>query len=227
MGFPEDIYRNVKAIISASWPLGIQAESLYATTYEYQMSGRPWGKYGIDNAIGSHVLLRNILRYLHENSWTLATSMGLSEKHQSKDTLLFKKVNSEDKIPNVEWLAIQFSRGRKMYLHPPVQSTEYAGGSPPSFATADIVACVSEVIVKLGYFEKGDWSRSHDAYEFVLKGRPFRSHGQASMNIRTLFLALAECLDALGWETYGSVKQSSGDDESIPCDSWYLTRKIE
>lgn len=223
MGFPEDIYSKAGTVIAASWPPGIQSEQFYAGSYEYQMKGRPFGTLGTNEALGCRVLLRDILAYLYDRSWVLITSMSLSEKIGSKDTLLFKKW--DDERPKVEWLVVQLYHKNKIYLH---CTTDHSWSSPPRpESNSTLVTSFQNLLTKLECFEKGHWSQHHDAYEFTLKGGPWRCHGQNSMKARRLLLEMAECLDGLGFESYGAVKQRTENDDWRICDSWYLVRKVQ
>lgn len=222
MGFPEEVYQGAEAIFTASWPPGIKSESQYAGSYEYQMKGRPWGMLRKGEAIGSRVLLRDIFRYLYDKSWILTTSISLSEKIGSKDTLLFKKAEFE--MPKVDWLAVQFHWKNKMYLHCPVHS---ASSTSRTDTNAALIASVRDVLLKLDFLDKGEWGQNHDAYEFSLKGSPWRCHGKKSMKTRRLLLEMAGCLDGLGWESYGTVKQRTESDDWRVCDTWYFTRKVD
>ncbi|KAH6654413.1 hypothetical protein BKA67DRAFT_565041 [Truncatella angustata] len=223
LGFPEEVYQEAEFVLTSSWPPGIKAASQYAGSHEYQMKGRPWGLMGTNEAVGSRVLLRNILAYLYDRSWRLTTSISLSEKIGSKDTLLFKNAASGN--PEVEWLVIQFHSSNKIFVHCPWSPAASVAHSR-SDANTSLMKSVENCLTKLEYLEKGEWSQNHDAYQFSLKGRPWRCHGQDSMKVRKLLLELAESLDESGWENYGTIKQRSESDDWRVCDSWYLVRKV-
>jgi hypothetical protein len=170
-------------------------------------------------SLGSRELLRSMLAYLYDGGWVLTTSIGLSEKPRSKDTLLFKKTGgggggqlsasaTAPLPPPVDWLVVQFSHGDRIFLH----------GSK----AAGLVAGIRGVLVRLGLHEKGEWN--NDAYEICLKGTPWRQNGEKSMQTRVLLLEMAEELDRQGWQSYGTIHQRSNTDDWKACDSWYLIR---
>jgi hypothetical protein len=206
--FPEDVYRKVEDVLRQSWPPGIKSEGRYAGSYEYTMKGRPWGMIGKVEAIGSRVLLRNILQYLYDNSWVLTTALSVTEKVGSKDSLLFKKALTTP--PAAAWFVVQFYHRNKIYLH----------GAP-----AAMISEFREVLTKLEYFDKGDWN--HDAYELCLKGSPWTAQKELAMKVRVLILQIAELMEKYGWETYGTLKQRTESDDSRICDSWYFIRPFD
>lgn len=228
--FPEEIYRKAEAVLIRSWPPGIQAEACYGGAYEYRLRGRPWGTFGKVEAIGSRELLRSVLAYLYDRGWVLTTSINLSEKVRSKDTLLFKKTGDDDQgsdcgsvdcgspltpspssaLPPVDWMVVQFSHANRIFLH--------------GHEAEDLIAGFRALLTRLALLEKGEWS--NDAYEFSLKGTPWRQHGEKSMRTRVLLLEIAEELDRHGWQSYGTIRQRTDTDDWKVCDSWYLIRPV-
>ncbi|KAI0128493.1 hypothetical protein BJ170DRAFT_721176 [Xylariales sp. AK1849] len=180
--FPEDVYRKIETVI--------------------MMKGRPLGMFRKVKSTGSRTLPRDILRYLYDNSRVLTTTINLSEKVGSKDTMLFKK--STIPSPPVDWMVVQCCHSDRIYLH---------GAGMISIKDFE------DILTILEYFEKGSWT--HDAYEFCLTGRPWRGHGERVMKARRLILQVAELTDKLGWKTYGTIKQRTDSDDKKICDSWY------
>ncbi|KAI1854602.1 hypothetical protein JX265_007528 [Neoarthrinium moseri] len=222
LAFPEPICRQAEPVLRRAWPPGIKAEGLYAGSYEYQLKGRPWGMMGKSEAIGSRVLLRDILAFLYGRGWVLATAINLSEKIGSKDTLLFRDAaagrgtDHPPALPAVDWLVVQFYHSKTIYLHGVGADGDAAEQQP-------MLKAFREMLASTGYLDKGGWS--HDAYEFVLQGRPWRCHGEKSMKARELLLGIMGVLDGHGWEPYGTIRQRTDSDDWRHCDSWYLIRK--
>jgi hypothetical protein len=87
-----------------------------------------------------------------------------------------------------------------------------------------LVAGVKKVLQEMGCFEKGDWN--HDSFEFELKGKPWRSRGEAAGNaVRILLMRLLELAEGHGWRLYATFVQRTGSDEDRILDTWYFVRE--
>jgi hypothetical protein len=79
------------------------------------------------------------------------------------------------------------------------------------------------VLEELDYYDKGGWS--HDSFEFEMKGRPWRSRGEASVKMRIMLMRLLETMEGYGWRLYSNFVQRTGSDEDRILDTWYFVRQ--
>jgi hypothetical protein len=226
--FPEDIYFEVEPVLRESWPPGIKSEGHYFGSYEYVLKGNPWGSFGQTKSVHSRKLLCAILQFLYNRGWVLLAAVDLSERLNSKDSMIFKKAAGDaETMAPARIMGVQFYHRRKIFLHSSASSSS-SSTSPFSLSGKDEqnllpVAALRDMLKDLDFLEHQGWS--HDAYEFALKGSPWRSSGDKSMKVREMMLGLVEIMHHHGWESYGAIAQRSETDDGQRCDSWYFLKK--
>ncbi|KAK0674240.1 hypothetical protein QBC41DRAFT_332899 [Cercophora samala] len=225
LGFPDDIKSNVESLIATVWQSGIQSTGTCGEAYEFKLKGKPWGYFGSQDAVGGIRLLRDVLALLYEQSWELVTSAICSRRYTAKDTLIFRKGSPPPlatPAQPAEWLGLATTFYDKIRIVYDAKNSGYPGAEADHDHLGVIITNLKKMLESLDYFEKGDWS--HDSFEFKLKGRPWRSRGEASVKMRLLVLRLLETMESMGWRVYATILQRTGTDEDRMMDTWYFVR---
>ncbi|KAE8441805.1 hypothetical protein EG329_004258 [Mollisiaceae sp. DMI_Dod_QoI] len=209
LGFPQSDIQAIRNVIQSSYSKGIQKEQPYAMSHEFKLYGNPWYGQSSDTVI-SRILIREMLAYLFRIGWILHASTDVSKKELDKDTLFFRK--QQVPPPVSDFISISFNMSDRLRLI----------GAPPK-----LVQAVKETLAGLGLLQQdlGWKDASLGAWEFKIKGYPWRASGEETMTTRLLLLKMLECLESHGWSLYASVDQSTGSGEgSSETDSWYCVK---
>ncbi|KAK0732851.1 hypothetical protein B0T21DRAFT_291396 [Apiosordaria backusii] len=225
LSFPDEIKSHVESLIVSTWPPGIQSTGPCGEAYEFKLKGKPWGYFGSQDAVGGIRLLRDILALLYDCSWELVTSAICSRRYTAKDTLIFRQnSHSSSTLPAqpVEWLGLATAFYDKIRIVYDAKPVRRSGVEADHDHLGVIIMNLKKMLESLDYFEKGDWS--HDSFEFKLKGRPWRSRGEATIKMRLMVLKLLETMESMGWRVYTTILQRTGTDEDRMTDTWYFVR---
>ena len=243
LNFPASLAAALEAAILAAWPPGLDSSSSpgASSSFEYKCKGRPFGYYGTQQHVGGIRLVRDVLAVLYRHGWELVTSVLCSKRYTAKDTLFFRcragaaaaaAAAAAGMRPAVEWLVMAPMRNDKLRVVYDVDGVgcwRGAAGEGDDGGRHDhdylgvLVAGVKKVLQEMGCFEKGDWG--HDSFEFELKGKPWRSRGEASNRVRIMLMRLLELTEGHGWRLYGTFVQRTGQDEDRILDTWYFVRE--
>jgi hypothetical protein len=85
INFPAQDVADLKGVIQAAWPEGIQQTGLYGRSTQIKLRGRPWTyrPYGADE---SRLLVLRVLEVLYNRGWVLLVAMDMSKKQLDKGT---------------------------------------------------------------------------------------------------------------------------------------------
>ncbi|KAK3295682.1 uncharacterized protein B0H64DRAFT_151743 [Chaetomium fimeti] len=251
LNFPATLTTALEPAILAAWPPGIDSSSPAggggATSpgpgpaVEYKCKGRPFGYYGTQQHVGGIRLVRDVLAVLYRHGWELVTSVLCSRRYTAKDTLFFRCRAQAGRptgagagagaLPAVEWLALAPMGTDKLRVVYDAEGVKLHGavGEEDNHHDHDhdhlgvLVSGVKKTLQEMGCFEKGDWS--HDSFEFELKGKPWRSRGEASNTVRIMLMRLLELMEGHKWRLYAAFVQRTGSDEDRILDTWYFVRE--
>lgn len=154
--------------------------------------------------------MREVLAYLFSIGWILHASTDVSKKEYDKDTLFFRKQQSPP--PASDWISISFNMSDRLRL---------IGAETP------LIQDVKGLLLGMGLLQQdlGWKDASSKAWEFKLRGYPWRATGEETMSTRLLLLKMLECLEVNGWSLYASVDQNMGTEEhASDTDSWYCVK---
>ncbi|KAK3379497.1 hypothetical protein B0T24DRAFT_158898 [Lasiosphaeria ovina] len=222
--FPDDIHANIQPVILATWPLGIQSSGPYAESYQYKLKGKPFGWANEQEVVGGFRVMRNVLAFLHEQSWQLVTPLVCSRKRGAKDTLIFRRrpLDAGPPVP-MDWLAVALMGSDKLRVVYDAKDVKLSGGADSDHDHLGVlISGLKKALEAMDCFQKGDWS--YDSFEFKLKGRPWLSQGEDVVKSRLLLLRIVETLDSSGWQSCCSVLQRTGNDDFRMADTWYFMR---
>ncbi|KAH6636281.1 hypothetical protein F5144DRAFT_173647 [Chaetomium tenue] len=227
LNFPASLATVLEPVIVAAWPPGLDSSSPPAggLSFEYKCKDRPFGYFGTQQHVGGIRLMRDVLAVLYRHGWELVTSVLCSKRYTSKDTLFFRSRSRAGgvagTVPAVEWLVLAPMRTDKLRL---VYDADGEDSQHDHDHLGLLVAGVKKTLQEMGCFAKGDWS--HDSFEFELKGKPWRSRGEAAGNaVRIMMMRLLELIEGHGWRLYGTFVQRTGQDEDRILDTWYFVRE--
>lgn len=209
LGFQTADIQGIRDVIQSSYRKGIQQEQLYGGSHEFKFHGNPWSGQGSD-AIIARILMREILAYLFSIGWILHASTDVSKKEFDKDTLFFRK--QQVPPPASDWISISFNLSDRLRLI----------GAPPQ-----LVQDMKGLLSRLGLLQQDmGWKDANlKAWEFKIRGYPWRASGEETMSTRLLLLKMLECLESHGWSLYASVDQNTGHGEhTSETDSWYCVK---
>ena len=85
INFPAEDVINLKGVIQAAWPEGIQEMGPYGKSTQIKLRGRPLA-YRPDGADESRLLVLRILEVLYNRGWVLLVGMDMSKKKLDKGT---------------------------------------------------------------------------------------------------------------------------------------------
>lgn len=225
LGFPEEIKSNMESVIASVWQPGIQSNGPCGEAFEFKLKGKPWGYFGSQDAVGGIRLLRDLLALLYNHSWELVTSAICSRRYTAKDTLIFRRTSLPSAVvpaQPVEWLGLATAFYDKIRIVYDAKNNGCPGTEADHDHLGVVIMNLKKMLESLDYFEKGGWS--HDSFEFKLKGRPWRSRGEASVKMRLMVLRLLETMESMGWRVYATILQRTGTDEDRMMDTWYFVR---
>lgn len=228
LNFPADLTAALEPIILAAWPPGLESYNPNASTHgsEYKFKGSPFGSFRAQHYVGSIRLMRDVLAFLYDRNWKIVTAVMCSRRYTAKDTLVFRRAVGGRPSPAVEWLALApmgMLSGDKLRVVYDAPGLRLAGAGDDGDHLGVLITAIKKTLQGLECFEKGDWS--HDSFEFELKGRPWRSRGEASVKTRVMLAEVLETMGAHGWRVYGSFVQRTGSDEDRILDTWYFVRE--
>ncbi len=207
--FPQSDIAQIRNVLQRSWAQGIQAEQIYATSYEFKLRGNPWYGQGSES-VAARVLVRELLAYLFSMGWILHATTDTSKKQTDKDTLSFRKQQSAP--PPSEWIAISFNYSDRLRLI----------GAPKNLIDEMRLLLQN---TKLLQADNGWKDKVLGAWEFKLNGYPWKAAGEETMSTKLLLLRMLEILERHGWSLYASVDQNTATGEhTSETDSWYCVR---
>jgi hypothetical protein len=209
-------------VILACWPPGIESYGAFEQSYQYKLKGAPFGYWRSQQYVGGIRLVRDVLAFLYSHNWELASSMLCSRRYTAKDTLIFRKREAGE-LPAVEWLSLAPLGSDRLRVVYDADGVRLCGGESDQDYLGVLITGLKKMLEGLDYFQKGDWS--HDSFEFELKGRPWRSRGEASVKMRIMLMKLLETMEGHGWRLYTTVVQRTGTDEDRILDTWYFVRE--
>jgi hypothetical protein len=221
--FPEDIYVDAEAVITASWPPGVQAAGPYGNSYQYKLKGRPFGAMSDKEGVGCRRLIRDVLAFLRDHSWVLVTPLICNLRPDAKDTLIFRRLAPDAPLPPpVEWLVVALTRSDRLRIIYDVKN--------PNPLTADndhdhlgvLVTSLKKVLEGMELLDKGEYN--NDSFEFKFKGMPWNAYGEKTVTTRLMLLRLVETLDSFGWQSHAAVLQRTGTKDIRVADTWYFVR---
>jgi hypothetical protein len=229
--FPPDLTTALEPIIVAAWPPGLESHNDNPSDHssEFKFKGSPFGSFRAQHYIGSIRLMRDVVAFLYARNWELVTALMCSRRYTAKDTLIFRqRAAAAAPLPAVEWLAlapmasawsdklrvVYDAAGVRLFGVDSAQDQDHLGV---------LITAIKNTLQGLEYFEKGDWS--HDSFEFELKGRPWRSRGEASVKMRIMLARVLETMETHGWRLYTSFVLRTGTDEERILDAWYFVRE--
>jgi hypothetical protein len=221
LSFPSDITSALEPVILASWPPGLESHGSFGQSYQYKVRGRPFGYYGTQHHVGGIRLLRDVLAFLYARGWDLLAPLLCSRRYTAKDTLIFRRVVAPR--PAVEWLSLAPMGADKLRVVYDVDKARLCGMDGDHDHLGVLISGVKKVLEELDYYDKGGWS--HDSFEFEMKGRPWRSRGEASVKMRIMLMRLLETMEGYGWRLYSNFVQRTGSDEDRILDTWYFVRQ--
>ncbi|KAK4239634.1 hypothetical protein C8A03DRAFT_42785 [Achaetomium macrosporum] len=221
LSFPPDITSGLESIILACWPPGLESHGSFGQSYQYKVRGKPFGYYGTQHHVGGFRLLRDVLAFLYSRGWDLVTSLLCSRRYTAKDTLIFRQVVALR--PAVEWLSLAPMGADKLRVVYDADGVRLFGMDSDHDHLGVLISGIKKVLEGLDYFEKGGWS--HDSFEFEMKGRPWRSRGEASVKMRIMLMRVLETMEGHGWRLYSNFVQRTGSDEDRILDTWYFVRE--
>ena len=206
--FPQSDIDSLRAVIKATYSLGIQEERIYGESYEFKLRGHPWTGRG-NEVIPSRILMREILAHLFQSGWIFHASTDCSKRRFDKDTLVFRKQHSLP--PESEWIAICFEHSDTLRV---VGADEF------------LTSAVRELLQSMKLLQVESWKdRRLGAKDFKMHGRLWVPNGEETMKMRLLLLKLLECLESHGLSLYATIDQcSSGANKQNVTDSWYCVR---
>lgn len=152
---------------------------------------------------------------LFSRGWILHTSTSISEKVFHKDMLVFRRQDASP--PRIFWASVSFDSGDRMRI---------VGEE----SQADVVPAFRQVLQDMMLLQSEKCKSIEDsAWEFKLKGWPWRTTGEKSMSSRLLILKMLELLESLGWRLYASIRHCeeshhTRDEDSSKTDSWYIVK---
>jgi hypothetical protein len=229
LAFPDSLLPALEALLLASWPPGLESQSRLGQSYDFKFKGSPFGYYRSQQHVGGIRLLRNVLAFLYEHDWVLVAPVLCSRRYTAKDTLIFRQAGEGQPLPPVEWLGLAPLAKDKLRVVYDAPGVRLAGGTGEGEHDHDhlgvLITGLKKMLQELEYFDKGDWS--HDSFEFVLKGTPWRSRGEASVKMRIMLMRLLETMESHGWRLYTTLVQRTGTDEDRILDTWYFVREKE
>ncbi|KAK4156741.1 hypothetical protein C8A00DRAFT_30407 [Chaetomidium leptoderma] len=226
LNFPPDTTSALEPVILACWPPGLDSQSKFHQSYEYKLKGTPFGYYRSQQHVGGIRLLRSVLVFLYERNWELVTSALCGRRYTAKDTLIFRQARAaESPLPPVEWLVLAPMSTDKLRVVYDADGVRLSGGDAERNHDhlGVLITAIKKTLEGLDYFDKGEWS--HDSFEFELKGRPWRSRGEASVKMRILLMQLLDTIEGYGWRLYTTVLQRTSTDEDRILDTWYFVRE--
>ncbi|KAH7018593.1 uncharacterized protein B0I36DRAFT_368602 [Microdochium trichocladiopsis] len=206
--FPEDIFKSIEPVLRSSWPPGIKSEQWNKGAYEYILKEKPWGLFGATAGICAHYLLRDILRFLYEHGWHLATPISANSAPQPCDSLLFRHTPSPSGTPAAQFMAVQISGAAQLTLHG---------------ADDEMVDAFQQVLVRMGVLE-GAAMPVQESHTFKLRQAAWYNIEEKTMRMRRLIIATAQLMEARGWATYGTIRQRAGSKDVRVPDSWYFIK---
>jgi hypothetical protein len=117
---------ELRDLIRAAWPRGIQAEQVYAEAYEYKLKGTPFDATTEKENVGSCRMIRDILAFLYARGWRLDVAIAHAVGYTAKDTLIFRREDGRGagelpegavtEPPPVDWLALSMSRRDRLRI---------------------------------------------------------------------------------------------------------------
>ncbi|KDQ10256.1 hypothetical protein BOTBODRAFT_136995 [Botryobasidium botryosum FD-172 SS1] len=208
--FPPQIINVVRDALKGSWKRGIQDERVYGGAHEFKMKGNPWEAQG-NEAAPARIMVTAVLASLYHEGWNLISSTDVSKKSNDKDTFFFRHNSSITPHPST-FFAISFNEDDKLRLI----------GAPP-----DVIPVLQNVLAV--HKQKEQWKLADVAYEFKLKGYPWKADGEATVATRLMLLQIIEALGTIGFEIYASIDMctgpSNGDEgDGADTDTWILRR---
>ncbi|KAK3898025.1 hypothetical protein C8A05DRAFT_47543 [Staphylotrichum tortipilum] len=239
LSFPDSIPAILEPFLQTRWPPGLEGPRVrFASADEFRLKGSPFGYRHSGEYVGGIRLLRDVLAFLHARGWRLTASLLCSRRYTAKDTLVFRYHPEEVGGLAVEWLGLAPMGSDKLRVVYDAEGVRREQDADPEDQTDTdhdydhdhdhlgvLIAGVKKTLQGLDYFDKGDWS--HDSFEFVLKGKPWRSRGEASVKMRVMLMRLLETMEGYGWKLYATFVQRTSTDEDRILDAWYFVRERE
>lgn len=226
LNIPYPLTRELEPIIANAWAPGIARDEPEPTSHTYRLRGKPWSAKGDASAIASRRLIRDILSYFYARDWLLITSLGHSVRVGSKDTIVLKNMPAAPPSYASSPAAGTLSpRSGALWLAVSITGKDIIRLDCAHEALAqDTIRTARAAVEREGYLQTATWNC--DAYEFKLRDKPWNAHGDSGWERpRHLILALFEALETMGWRSYGSVMQSTEDEDEKRADSWYFILK--
>jgi hypothetical protein len=232
LNFPPDLPTALAPIILAAWPPGLQSHNDNASDHssEFKFKGRPFGSSRAQHYVGSVRMMRDVVAFLYARGWDLVTAAMCSRRYTAKDTLIFRqRAAAAAPPPAVEWLALApmatcwSDKLRVVYDAAGVGVRLFGGVDGAQDHLGLLITAIKNTLQGLECFKKGGWS--HDSFEFELKGRPWRSRGEASVKMRIMLARVLETMEAHGWRLYTSFVLRTGSDEERILDTWFFVRE--
>jgi len=207
--FPPDVINVVRDGLKGSWQRGIQDERIYAGAHEFKLRGNPWMAQGSE-AAPARVMLTAVISCLYHQGWSLIGSTDVSKKNNDKDSLFFRHNSAIPPQPST-FFSISFNEDDKLRLI----------NAPP-----DVTPLIQNVLAV--HKQKESWKVPNVAYEFKLKGYPWKADGEATVATRLMLLQILGALGSVGFELYASIDMCAGpngdDNDGADTDTWILRR---
>ncbi|OQS05768.1 hypothetical protein THRCLA_02145, partial [Thraustotheca clavata] len=205
IAFPTQAVDWIHQAVQRSWPNGVSSCKLYDNHADLKLGGYPWSPSG-HATVHSRQLMLSILLILKTHGYQLQSSMDISDSESTKDTLIFRAGVAEEQ-PHMFALSLNEEDLLRVINAP-----------------QDIQLFTEQFITQ--YWSRGLQKRN-DQYvggciEFKLRGYPWGSDRQDSVNARFFIMAFLAELEQRGWYLLGAINQVVGADVWISKDSLYF-----
>ncbi|KAJ3024211.1 hypothetical protein HKX48_004484 [Thoreauomyces humboldtii] len=192
-----------QAILSTGYR--IQDEKPYSCSWEFKISGRPWGGSGSD-AVPSRRLATAVMATLVNVGWELALTTDVSKSIYDKDTWILR------------WTHV---------LPSPRRFCSVSFNMSDRIRSIDAPVEVTDAILRTIKTRWAGGLQSQRLYEgvpeFKVYGRPWFTGGTETMATRLFIVSLIQAFETIGWRVYASIDISVGRGENVgDLDSWIL-----